>query len=140
MTPCGIFASMHGSFTGRRADGFVFRDTRINAKVAELERICGFPVKTHVDSAYAVASNTVKGGGYQMSRSRECVEWGFGLVCSLWAGIDWDRKLQLYLNRPGSLYLTAGILTNMHVCLYGSLTSRYFSCWPPFTLEEYMRM
>jgi hypothetical protein len=25
MTPCGLFASMHGAFTGRRADGFVFR-------------------------------------------------------------------------------------------------------------------
>ena len=116
------------------------RDTRINAKVAALERACGFPVKTHVDSAYAVASNTAKGGGYRMSKSRECVEWGFGLVCSLWAGIDWDRKLMLYLNKPGSLYLTAGILTNMHVCLYGSLTSRYFACWPPFTLEEYMNL
>ncbi len=25
MTPCGLFASLHGAFTGRRADGFVFR-------------------------------------------------------------------------------------------------------------------
>ena len=62
------------------------RDTRINAKVAALERACGFPVKTHVDSAYAVASNTAKGGGYRMSKSREC---GVGLWLGLYA-VGWN--------------------------------------------------
>ena len=40
----------------------------------------------------------------------------------------------------GKLYLTAGILTNMHTLLYGSTTSTYFGCLPPFSLEQYMRM
>jgi hypothetical protein len=30
MTPCGLFASMHGAFTGRRADGFVFRCVNVS--------------------------------------------------------------------------------------------------------------
>ena len=78
-----------------------FRQTRINDKMASLEASVGFRVRTHGDSASPVLSNTAKGGGYQMSKSRICVEWGFGKVCSLWAGIDYDRKMQIYLNAPG---------------------------------------
>jgi hypothetical protein len=149
------FVSMHCNLR--------FRQTRINDKMASLEASVGFRVRTHGDSAYPVLSNTAKGGGYQMSKSRICVEWGFGKVCSLWAGIDYHRKMQIYLNAPGMrallwllacarvrarrltmpagrLYVAAALLTNMHTILYGSGTSKYFGCRVPFTLEEYMNM
>ena len=77
------------------------RKTGINSKVASVAAACQFSVRTHGDSAYAAMSHTAKGGGYMLSKSRICVEWGFGKVTSLWAGIDYDRKMQLYLNCPG---------------------------------------
>jgi hypothetical protein len=61
------------------------------AQVARLQQAVGFLVKNHTDSAYAVMSNTCKGGGYEMSRVRICVEWGFGKIVALWAGVDYDR-------------------------------------------------
>jgi hypothetical protein len=128
--------------------------------MSSLQAASGLRVQTHGDSAYPVLSNTAKGGGYQLSKSRICVEWGFGKICTLWAGIDYDRKLQLYGNSPGiyvllfarlctrwrltipagRLYLTAALLTNMHTCLHGSSTSTYFACRVPFELEQYMNM
>ena len=82
-------------------------------------------------------SNTCKGGGLEMSRVRVCVEWGFGKIAALWAGVDYDRyavtkqqaslhtfvthvlnrRQQLFLTSPGSHYLTAGLLTNLHTCM-----------------------
>jgi hypothetical protein len=103
----------------------------MNAKVARLQRACGFRVLTHGDSAYAVNTNTCKGGGYNLSRTRICVEWGFQKIVSKWAGVDYDRRQQLFLTGPGSLYLTAGLLTNIPTCMYGSLTSTYFGIKPP---------
>ena len=82
--------------------------------MASLEAACGFRVSTHGDSAYPVLSNTVKGGGYQLSKSRICVEWGFGKTCTLWAGIDYDRKLQIYGTSPGICGL---LFTRLFLCL-----------------------
>ena len=65
---------------------------------------------THGDSAYAVNTNTCKGGGYNLSRTRICVEWGFQKIVSQWAGVDYDRRQQLFATGPGSLYLTAGLI------------------------------
>ena len=115
----------------------------LNAKVARLQQVCGFRVLTHGDSAYAVNTNLCKGGGYNMSRTRICVEWGFQKIVSLRAGVDYDRRQQLFLTGPGSLYLTAGLLTNIHTCMYGSLTSRYFGIkpitrWRDPDLEQHM--
>jgi hypothetical protein len=152
MLPNGIFASLHGSFVGRRHDGYLFRlfpqhfslficsaqisltlcrQSGLNAKVARLQQVCGFRVMNHGDSAYAVNTNTCKGGGYNMSRTRICVEWGFGKIVSKWAGVDYVKRQQLFLTGPGSNYLTAGLLTNIHTCMYGSLTSSYFGVKPP---------
>jgi hypothetical protein len=82
--------------------------------MASLEAACGFRVQTHGDSAYPILSNTAKGGGYQMSKSRICVEWGFGKICTLWSGIDYERKLQIYGNSPG---FWLSLFTHLFVCL-----------------------
>jgi hypothetical protein len=44
---------------------------------------------------------------------------------------------QIYLNRPGALYVLACLFTNFHTCLYGSETGGYFGCAAP-TLASYM--
>jgi hypothetical protein len=92
------------------------RKTRINSKVAALADACQFSVRTHGDSAYPLLSNTAKGGGYAMSASRICVEWGFGKVCNLWAGIDYDRKMQLYHNAPGLCFVVCLICVDDKRC------------------------
>ncbi len=83
---------------------------------------------THGDSAYAVNTNTCKG-----------VEWGFQKIVSMWAVVDYDRTQQLFATGPGSLYLTAGLLTNVHTCMYGLLTWKYFGVKPP-SAESYLSM
>jgi hypothetical protein len=42
-------------------------------------------------------------------------------------------SLDQYVSR---YYVTATIMRNAHVCLYGGISSEYFGCEPP-TLESY---
>ena len=72
-----------------------------------------------------------------MNRKRICVEWTIGKVTSIWAGLDMAAHNQIYLNRPGALYVLACLFTNFHTCLYGSETGGYFGCAAP-TLASYM--
>eukprot|EP00854_Cymbomonas_tetramitiformis_P009971 gene9971-11807_t len=74
-----------------------------------------------------------------MSSVREAVEWSFGKVLQYYAYLDFKKNMKLLL-QPVSQYYKAGVLlSNMHTCLYGSTSSRYFDCDPP-TLEEYLAM
>jgi hypothetical protein len=73
----------------------------------------------------------------RMSRMRICVEWGFGKLKTLWAFLDWSKKLKIYGSPVARYVEVCGFFTNCHTCLYGSTTSSYFLCIPP-TLEEYL--
>lgn len=72
-----------------------------------------------------------------MSSVRECVEWGFGKVVSLFAFLDWKKGLRMGLSPAGKFYIVGVILTNCHTCLYGSQTSSFFGVESP-SLEEYL--
>ncbi|KAH0605496.1 uncharacterized protein H6S33_004718 [Morchella sextelata] len=76
---------------------------------------------------------------YMAMRScHECVGWGFADVLRLWTALDFKTTQQLFGDVDvGSHYRVAVILTNFHICLYGSSTSTFFNCDPP-TLEEYL--
>lgn len=73
-----------------------------------------------------------------MRSCHECVEWGFADVLRLWTALDFKTTQQLFGDVDvGSHYRVAVLLTNFHICLYGSSTSTFFDCDPP-TLEEYL--
>jgi len=66
-----------------------------------------------------------------MSSCRECVEWGFADIIRLWAYLDYDKGQELFKTAIGRQYRFGTLLTNIHICLYGSETSLYFNCAPP---------
>ncbi|KAJ0391089.1 hypothetical protein P43SY_010344 [Pythium insidiosum] len=82
-------------------------------------------------TVYQLALNTL------MSTKRLTVEWLFKDVKTQWSHVNWHIKMQARKTRAGLKFSTAMLLTNIHTCLYGSQTARYFNCPPP-SLEEYL--
>lgn len=74
-----------------------------------------------------------------MSQVRQCVEWGFAKVISIFAFLDYKKNLKLMLHPVSDYYAVGTIFTNCHTCLYGSQTSSYFAVDAP-TLENYLNV
>lgn len=66
----------------------------------------------------------------RMSR-RIAVEWGFLKVIQKFAYLDNYKQLQIWGTPVHQYYTVAGILTNIHSCLYSNQTAKYFNCQPP---------
>jgi hypothetical protein len=135
----GMIAQVWGPVDGRRHDGHLFQISQINNKLECLSQMSGSVIEAHGDSAFPASSHTRKGGGWEMNRKRICVEWTIGKIVQQGASLDMSVHQQIYLNRPGALYLVGCLLTNFHTCVYGSQTGLYFSCKAP-TLQSYMGM
>ena len=71
------------------------------------------------------------------SKVRVSVEWGFGKIMQNFAFVDFNKNLKILHQPVAKYYLVAGILTNCHTCLYGSVVSRFFELSPP-QLEVYL--
>ncbi|KAJ0390868.1 hypothetical protein P43SY_011211 [Pythium insidiosum] len=70
-----------------------------------------------------------------MSSVRECVEWGFGRVKTLWEFVNWDKKLIIRQTTVGKLFYIAVLLTNCHTCyLVCTATCRLITL--VFTLQQ----
>lgn len=161
--PNGIIGQLWGPVDGRRHDGHLFAISGIDDKLACLSEQSGSIIHGdatpsnydyylflqshafahlltgHGDSAFPATSHMRKGGGWELGRRRICVEWTIGKVLQQGASLDMSAHQQIYLNRPGSLYLVGCLLTNFHTCVYGSQTGLYFSCKAPL-LASYMQM
>lgn len=73
-----------------------------------------------------------------MSSVRECVEWEFGHVATLFAFVRFRPGQKVYLSRVGMFYVVATLIKNIHTCVNnGNQTSFYFAIQPP-TLQEYI--
>ena len=72
-----------------------------------------------------------------MSKVRECVEWGFGKVTTIFAFLDFKKNQKVYLQPVGRMYVVAVLMTNVHSCYYGSQTSQFFNLDPP-NASEYL--
>lgn len=66
-----------------------------------------------------------------MSALRECVEWSYKDVKTLFAYVDYHKKLKLLSTDCVSLIMSALIMRNAHCCMYGNETSRCFELQPP---------
>jgi hypothetical protein len=73
-----------------------------------------------------------------MSRVRVSVEWCFGKVVTIFPFVDFKKSLKVYLQPIGKIYRVAVLFTNMHTCLYGSVTMEFFGLEPP-ALEVYLK-
>ena len=74
-----------------------------------------------------------------MSKVRIAVEWGFLKVVTVFAYMDHSKQLKVWGTPVAPYYTAASILTNVHTCLYGNQTSRYFEVAPP-SLIDYLAM
>jgi hypothetical protein len=150
-----MISSIDGPYAGSRHDGYLLAKSGLLVDVfprALSNTTAESPdgnFCVYGDPAYGTSKYIVTGFGknnqtadmatfnLRMSAVRECVEWEFGLVASLWAFVDYSKNQKIYLQPVGKYYMVAVLLKNMHSCFYPSQTSSYFECPPP-SLREYL--
>jgi nuclease HARBI1 len=132
-----------GPVEGRRHDMAIFSESGIEEDLAASLHIDGILYCICRDSAYVLREYLMvvfDGTGITpeqaafikaMTRSRATVEWIYKYIKQYWNHAAYPRKLSLCRTPVGVLYGTSIILWNFRCCLYGSPTSRFFSCPPP---------
>lgn len=71
-----------------------------------------------------------------MSTCRESIEWHYGETNALFPFVDTKKKNYLLLSPVRETFVTAMLIRNCIVAMYGNNTSLAYNCLPP-TLEEY---
>lgn len=150
VTPDGIIVHLSGPWVGRRHDARMLMESNLletlsihaNGTNGEAMQIYGDPaygIHRYLLSPFRGANLTPEQRLFNkdMSSVRECVEWQFGKITTLFAFLDFKKNLKLWLQPVGRYYLIGGLLTNLHTSLYGSQTSSYFSVDPP-SPEQYL--
>ncbi len=147
--PNGLIAHMFGPVEGRRHDAAMLAESGILPAMEALVDDDGEPFYVYGDPAYPLRPQLIspfRGANLtdqeaefnqNMSKVRQCVEWGFGDIIRQFAFLDFKKNLKLFLQPVGKYYLIATILTNCRACLYGNEVSQYFGIAPP-VLEEYL--
>jgi len=143
----GLFYDFQGPFDGRRHDVFLLAQSHLVDRLSSLDPDSNFYL--YGDGAYHVGAHIIgpyvgattadqKRFNVTMSRLRIGVEWGFGLVTRLWAGLDFKRTQKALQSPVASTYIAAVILTNCNTILRnGNPISQYYKCEMP-SLEEYL--
>lgn len=68
----------------------------------------------------------------RMATVRECVEWEFGHVSTLFGFLKFRQGQKLGLSRVGIFYVVATLMKNIHVCVNrGNQTSMFFGIMAP---------
>lgn len=146
--PNGMMGDLYGPVAGRRHDAYVLSLSELNPRLQQVMQGWPRPLKVYGDAAYPILSHVDRGfrganlsqaqRAYNraLSRVRISVEWQFGKVVQMFPFVDFSADLNLLLQPIAKYYLVAALLTNAHTTCYGSITSKYFNCFPP-TLEEY---
>lgn len=155
--PNGLFWHLCGPISGIRNDSYLLY---VSGVMDYLDPFLRTPDRTFAlygDGAYATTDTFKTGYSYlqllhpfrgaarrkfnrRMSRARICVEWMFGAVAIKFAFLDFKKNLKVGRTKVqpiGQRYIGGCLFNNFHACLYGSLTSKYFSCLPP-TIEDYL--
>ena len=148
--PDGLTIMVYGPVEGRRADGGLLSESRLESKWKEKgQGYGGRQLVIYADPAYAEGEVIMSGRkevytlppleqqlNHEMARYRQAIEWTFGKIYQNWHAFTLSDQQHLYLSPIGLLFAVACIFTNAHTCLYGSQTSQYFDLAPP-TSEEY---
>ena len=101
----------------------------------------GYPIHGSLISPFRGYNRTPEQVAWngEMSRVRISVEWGFHLIGSKWAHLQFTQQQKILLVPTAKTYLVAGMLTNIHNCFRPNQVSQYFGLQPP-TVEEYLHM
>ncbi|KAG8697917.1 hypothetical protein FRC09_007560 [Ceratobasidium sp. 395] len=150
VTPDGIISCCSLPIPGRRADQTCLRKSKLEECLeVHAVGVDGRRLLLWGDPAYmnteVVASAEKKLGDMpainraffrEMATYRQCVEWAFGKISTLFSFNNYSTNLKVLLSPVGSYFLASVLLTNAHTCIYGSETSHFYSLQPP-SLEKY---
>jgi len=149
--PNGLIGHLFAPLEGRRHDCALLRHSGLLDQLEERQwrTADGHSFALYGDPAYpnrdflispfrgAVLTAEESAFNRAMSSVRECVEWEFGKILSIFAYLDYKKNQKIFLQPVAKYYIVGAILANCHTCLYGNQTSNYFDLRPP-TLEEYL--
>jgi len=149
--PNGLIGHLFAPLEGRRHDCALLRHSGLLDQLEERQwrtadghcfALYGDPAYPNRDfliSPFRGAVLTAEESAFNraMSSVRECVEWEFGKILSIFAYLDYKKNQKIFLQPVAKYYIVGAILANCHTCLYGNQTSNYFDLRPP-TLEEYL--
>src|SRR5579863_7953614 len=122
---------MRGPYPGRRHDCYMLTQSGLLQQLEDvMPNFClygdpAYPLRPQLISPYKGANMTPAQAAFNiaMSRVRQSVEWEFGKVASLFAFLDYQKNLKLYLQPVGMLYFVGVLFSNCHTCLYNSQTN-----------------
>jgi nuclease HARBI1 len=149
--PDGLALHYTGPVEGRKHDMAIFSESGIEEALAASLHINGIQYYIFEDSAYVLRGCLMTGfDGTGLtpdqatfkkarSRSRVKIERIFKDINKYWNQAEYPRKIALCSTPVGLLYGTSIILWKFRCCLYGSPTSRFFSCTHPI-LNHYIRL
>ena len=154
MTPDGIFRMVLGPFAGRKHDSRMLRESGLLQQLESDNRFVredgtayqlygdpAYPVSRYLKRPYKGARLTAGQQAFnsQMSRVRECVEWGFGNILNLWQSLELVRYEKFFESAIARRYQLAAILTNVYTCMYPERNNvaQFFEVQPP-SLQEYL--
>lgn len=149
VSPDGIIQEMFGPFPASRHDAGILRESGLLSKLHQSLFVDGEWFYLYGDPAYplrpyllspcrGVLNESEAAFNYQMSKVRQCVEWGFKDVIQYFAFLDFEKNQKIFLQPIAVYFQVATVLRNCMTCMRnGNQTSAYFMCPPP-TLEEYL--
>jgi len=151
-SPCGMCMDLYGPMSFRRHDLDLVTNSRINARLAELQegverqfKIYGdriFMFESHIQRAHMgdeqYLTQLELRENFVMPKVRIAVEWDFGFTSKVFKFTQtWNNvKLKKHPNHK-MFYFVATFLRNLHISCYGGITSKYFKCKAP-SLEHYL--
>jgi hypothetical protein len=141
VSPDGIILHLFGPIEGRRHDCILLRESNLDS-IFDDPRSTGYHI--YGDPAYARRGYMLSGYkgsnltdaqklfNTRMSKVRESVEWGFKLIITNWAFLDFEKNLKVFLSPVAKMYSVGALLTNFLTCMQrGNQISDYFQVTPP---------
>ena len=145
----GITADLYGPTSLRRNDLRLLGLSELNERLeqislGEIVNMCAYG-----DSIYPYLSNIMSSWRYLnnserqklensvMKKVRITIEWNYGVTSNIFSYLKNFDKLRLFKsNVVAKVFTVCTILKNMHVCLYGCISSQYFNLEIPHDMLE----
>ena len=149
--PNGLIGSLIGLYEGRRHNLGMLRDSGVVGQHCPIlhggeKKFCIFGDAGYTATSLLMApfrgnrlSKAQKHFNNRMSKVRQSVEWGFGLVLGRFKFLDSKKCHKIFANNVVGMYKVAVLLTNCYICIYGNATSKKFVCNAP-VLESYLKV
>ncbi len=148
--PDGMIVDLFGGFPGSRHDAHILVSSQLNRRLHDIQ--VGRPTQyksymdkgyyndSHLIAAYKIYDDTPqwqRDSNRIMSPMRIGVEWGINKLKCMSPLLSNLYVMKIQQSQVSKYVFAGALISNMHTCLHGSESSKYFDCSPP-TLEEYM--